>query len=141
MAPICWKKAEFTISCDKNRVDLDALEDMLRDSHWAKDRPREKIRRSVEESICFSLFEHEQQIGFSRVLTDNMAYAVILDMVIRKDFRRQGLGEWLIRCICRHPDVAPLRQVLWTSTAENFYKKVGFQEIPNLTFMARSTPS
>jgi len=77
-------------------------------------------------------------VGFSRVLTDEVAYAVILDMVIREDYRGQGLGKWMLRCLIEHPQVAPLRQVLWTSDADDFYQKLGFEEMSMLKFMARS---
>ena len=74
----------------------------------------------------------------ARVLTDAMAYAIILDMIISEEFKGQGLGKWLIGCICDHPKVTSLRQVLWTSDADNFYRKGGFEEISKLKFMARN---
>ncbi len=133
-----WQKQNFNISSEKQRVDVDALHGMLRQSYWAKDRSREDVEKTIANSICFSLFKDEKQIGFARVLTDCVAYAVILDMIIREDFRGQGLGKWLMGCIIEHPDVTPLRQVLWTSDADSFYKKLGFQEMSQLKFMARS---
>jgi GNAT superfamily N-acetyltransferase len=133
-----WRKNNFTISSEKERVDIDALYGMLSQSYWAKGRTREQIEQTVSNSICFSLFKDEEQIGFARVLTDRVAYAVILDMIIRDDFRGQGLGKWLMGCIFEHPEIALLRQVLWTTDADDFYRKLGFQERSKLKFMARS---
>ena len=133
-----WQKENFTISSEHERVDIDALHDMLRRSYWAKDRTREEVEKTISNSICFSLFKDEEQIGFARVLTDRVAYAVILDMIIREDFRGRGLGKWLMGCIFEHPEITPLSQVLWTSDADNFYKKLGFQQMSTLKFMARS---
>lgn len=133
-----WEKDDYTISSERKNVDIDALHDMLRRSYWAKDRSREAVEKSVEKSLCFSLFRGEKQIGFVRVLTDTMAYAIILDMVIREEFRGQGLKKWLMQCICEHPEVKPLRQVLWTSDADNFYRQTGFKKMSNLKFMARN---
>ena len=133
-----WEKDNFTISSERSRVDIDTLHDMLSRSYWAKDRPREDIEKSVANSLCFSLLKDEEQIGFARVLTDAMAYAIILDMIIREDFRRKGLGTWLMQCICAYPVVTPLRQVLWTCDADNFYQKGGFEEMSKLKFMARN---
>ena len=133
-----WQKENFTISSQHERVDIDALHDMLRRAFWAKDRTREEVEKTVENSICFSLYNSEEQIGFARVLTDRVAYAVILDMIIREDFRGRGLGKWLMRCIFEHPQITPLRQVLWTSDADQFYEKLGFRKMSNLKFMARS---
>jgi N-acetylglutamate synthase-like GNAT family acetyltransferase len=133
-----WVKGNFKISSEKKQVDIDILHDMLRRSYWAKTRSREDVEKSVANSLCFSLLKHEEQIGFARVLTDGMAYAIILDMIIKKDFRGQGLGKWLMRCICNHVEVKPLRQLLWTGDADNFYRKDGFEEMSKLKFMARN---
>jgi N-acetylglutamate synthase-like GNAT family acetyltransferase len=130
-----WKKAGLLISSEKNRVDIDAVHTMLSRSHWARGRSREAIEKTIANSLCFSLINADEQIGFARVLTDGVTYAVILDMIIREDFRGQGLGKWLVRCIGEHPDVVPLRQVLWTSVAFDFYQKAGFEEMPKLKFM------
>jgi N-acetylglutamate synthase-like GNAT family acetyltransferase len=133
-----WERDDFTISSEKGKVDIDALHDMLSRTYWAKDRSREEIEKTIANSLCFSLFKGDEQVGFARVLTDGVAYAVILDMVIREDFRGQGLGKWMLQCLVEHPQVVPLRQVLWTSDADGFYQKLGFEEMSMLKFMARS---
>ena len=133
-----WKKAEFVISSERKQVDIDALHAMFRRLYWAKDRSRAAIEKIIANSLCFSLLNANEQIGFARAITDGVTYAVILDMIIREDFRGQGLGKWLMQCIVEHPQVVPLRQVLWTSNADEFYKKGGFEEKPKLKFMARN---
>lgn len=133
-----WKKAGFLISSEKDQLDIDALHAMLSRSHWAKGRSREAIEKTIANSLCFSLTKANEQVGFARVITDGVAYAVILDMIIREDFRGQGLGKWLVQCIGEHPEIVPLRQVLWTSAAHDFYQKGGFQEMSKLKFMARN---
>ncbi len=133
-----WEKDSFNISSEKKQVNIDTLLDMLSRSYWAKDRSRKDVEKSVENSLCFSLLKDQEQIGFARVLTDEMAYAIILDMIIREDFRGQGLGKWLMQCICDHPEVKSLRQVLWTGDADTFYQKGGFEEMSQLKFMARN---
>jgi len=133
-----WEKNSYTICSEKKHVDIDTLHDMLSRSYWAKDRSREDVEKSVRNSLCFSLLKHDALVGFARVLTDGMAYAIILDMILREEFRGQGLGQWLMQCICNHPEVTQLRQILWTGDAENFYRKVGFEEMSKLKFMGRN---
>ena len=133
-----WEKDNYTISSEKQHVDIDTLHDMLSRSYWARDRSREEVEKSVASSLCFNLLMDEKQIGFARILTDNMAYAIILDMIIRGEFRGQGLGKWLVKCICEHPKVTPLRQVLWTGDADDFYRQTGFEEMSKLKLMARN---
>ena len=133
-----WEQGTFKISSEKKLVNIDILHDMLSRSYWASERTIEDVEQSVDKSLCFSLLKNEEQIGFARVLTDTMAYAIILDMIIREEFRGQGLGQWLVQCICEHPAVINLRQVLWTGDADGFYLKSGFKEIKKLKFMARN---
>lgn len=133
-----WEKDNFEISSAKKQVNIDILHDMLSRSYWAKDRSWEDVEKSVANSLCFSLLKDQEQIGFARVLMDGMAYAIILDMIIREDFRDQGLGKWLVKCIYEHPEIAPLRQVLWTGDADDFYLQAGFEEMSKLKFMARN---
>lgn len=133
-----WEKNNFRISSEKEHVDVDTLQDLVKSSYWAKHRSRAAVEKSVETSLCFSLFRDNEQIGFARVLTDTMAYAIILDMIIQEKFRGQGMGKWLLRCICDHPGVEPLRQVLWTGGGDGFYRKTGFEEMSKLKFMARN---
>ena len=133
-----WERGDFLITSDHNRVDIDALHAMLSQTYWAKDRSRDAVAKSVENSLSFSVFKGDEQIGFVRAITDGITYAVILDMIIREDFRGQGLGKWLVQCIGEHPEVVPLRQVLWTVDADDFYRQSGFEEMSKLKFMARS---
>lgn len=133
-----WERGDFRITSDQNRVDIDALHAMLSQTYWARDRSRDAVAKSVANSLCFSIFKGDEQIGFVRAITDGITYAVILDMIIREDFRGQGLGKWLVQCIDEHPEIVPLRQVLWTVDADDFYRQGGFEEMSKLKFMARS---
>jgi N-acetylglutamate synthase-like GNAT family acetyltransferase len=135
---LIWEKDNFRISSQKTMADIDIIHGLLSRSYWAKGRSREAVAQSVENSLCFSLLKNGEQIGFARVLTDKMAYAIVLDMIIREDYRGRGLGKWLMQCICEHPAVAPLRQLLWTGDADDFYRQVGFEEMSALKFMSRN---
>ena len=72
-----WEKDNFKISTEKKQVNIDTVHDMLSRSYWAKDRSREDVEKSVANSLCFSLLKGEEQVGFVRILTDAMAYAII----------------------------------------------------------------
>ena len=58
-------------------------------------------------------------------------------MIIKENFRGQGLGKWRLQCIDEHPEFLPLRQVLWTVDADDLYRQSGFEEMLKLKFMAR----
>ena len=42
-----WGKNNFKISSEKKHVNIDILHDMLSRSHWAKDRSRKDVEKSV----------------------------------------------------------------------------------------------
>ena len=119
-------------------MDIDALHAMLGQTYWARGRSRDAVEKTVSNSVCLSIFRGDEQIGFVRAITDGITYAIILDMIIREDFRGHGLGKWLMQCIEAHPDVSALRQVLWTADADEFYRQSGFEEMSKLKFMGRS---
>ena len=133
-----WKKDDFTISTEKGETDVNAIRDLLRHSHWAGDRSKTDIEQSVEHSICFYLRKTDDLIGFARVLTDRTVYAIVLDMIIKDDFRGRKLGTWLMHCICDHPKIILLKKILWTTQAVDFYKKDGFEQVPGLKLLAKN---
>jgi hypothetical protein len=65
----------FQISSDKSKLDLKIIHDYLsKESYWAKGRSMETIKRSVEHSLSFGVYDGNAQVGFARVVTD---YAVL----------------------------------------------------------------
>jgi GNAT superfamily N-acetyltransferase len=126
-------RGQFVISTDKQRLNLDVISDFLRHrSYWARDRSRETIAQSIENSLCFGVFDGDQQVGFARVVTDYATFGRIADVFILESHRKKGLSKWLVQCIIGHPEVAKLRRViLATEDAHDLYRKyAGFEALP-----------
>jgi N-acetylglutamate synthase-like GNAT family acetyltransferase len=123
-------KKPFMISTDRNKVNVDKVCEFLAQSYWANTRKRETIIKSLEHSICFSLFHENTQIGFARVITDGATFAYLCDVFIDEAYRGKGLGKWMLECILEHPDIAPVRRFcLVTKDAHEFYRPFGFQSL------------
>jgi N-acetylglutamate synthase-like GNAT family acetyltransferase len=123
-------KETFTVSTDRSKVDLNKVCDFLARSYWANNRKRETIMKSIEHSLCFSLFDGNVQIGFARVITDGATFAYLCDVFIDENYRGKKLGTWLLQCILEHPDVAGVRRFcLATKDAHEFYKQFGFMSL------------
>jgi len=121
------QKGSFLISTDKVRLDLGAIHSFLTTSYWAKGIPMEVVRRAIQNSLCFGLYEADTQIGFARVISDYATYAYLCDVYILEPYRRRGLAKWLMQCILAHPDLQELRRFsLATKDAHGLYRKVGF---------------
>ncbi|HXG68485.1 MAG TPA: GNAT family N-acetyltransferase, partial [Blastocatellia bacterium] len=105
-----WQRGPYTISADRSRLDLEVIHGYLSRSYWAARRPLETIKRSIEHSLAFGVYEGERQIGFTRVITDYATFAYLADVFILEEFRGQGLGKWLMEVISAHPELQGLRR-------------------------------
>ena len=133
-----WTRDNFVLYDERNKANADVVHSMLVDTYWAKGRSLQTVRDTIERCLCFSLYDEHSQIGFARVLTDYATYAIILDVVIQEPYRGRGLGKWMMECMTDHPDVAPLKQVLWTSNAEELYQRFGFSVPAKIHFMLKT---
>ena len=121
-----WTRDDYTLSDDRQRIDLDAVCSLLQSTYWADKRPREAIRKSIEHSLCFGLFYEGAQVGFARAVTDYATFAWICDVIIAPEHRGDGLGKWLVECVIAHPDLEDCTQLLRTRDAHTLYERFGF---------------
>lgn len=125
-----YRKGEFTVSTDRELVDLDVVHGFLTECYWAKGIPREVVARSIENSLCFGVYAESKQVGFARVISDYATYAYIGDVFVLESFRGRGLGKWLMECVMQHPQLQGLRRwSLVTSDAHGLYSRLGFEPL------------
>ena len=127
-----WRRDRYRISTDKSLLDVPMIHEFLsRRSYWALGRTIEQVRRTIEHSIVFGLYDGERQIGFSRVVTDYVSMAWLGDVFILEDARAGGLGKWLIGAVMSHPELQDIRRwVLTTKDAHGLYKQFGWEPLP-----------
>ena len=125
------RRGHYVISTERARLDLEVIHDYLsKQSYWAVGRSLETIRRSIENSVSFGLYEGDQQIGFARVVTDFATFAWVADVFVLEDARGRGLGTWLVEVMLAHPDLRGFRRwTLATKDAHEIYRKFGFSEL------------
>src|SRR5262245_15503359 len=81
---------------------------------WAEHRAKSDVITMLERSdLVFALVDRQADrlIGFARVLTDGVYLAMVLDVIVAEDARRQGLGEVLMEAVVNHPEVARARSI------------------------------
>lgn len=125
-----FKRDPYTLSTDKTRLDVGLIHDFLSRAYWAEGRPLAVVRKSIEHSLCFGVYEGERQIGFARVISDHATFAYLDDVFILEPHRGRGLAKWMLECILSHPDLQGLwRFALTTRDAHGLYAKVGFKPL------------
>jgi GNAT superfamily N-acetyltransferase len=121
-----YQNGDYSISDDREAVQLEKVAALLKTSYWANERDLETIQTSINNSICFSLFHHQEQVGFARVVTDMASVAYIADVIIAPSHRGKGLGKWLVETVVTDPRWSNRFQFLATDDAHSLYERHGF---------------
>lgn len=118
------------ITSDRQELDLDAVHAYLTRCYWAEGISKQRVAKSLEQSLCFSLKDGDRQIGFARVITDYATFAYLCDVYVVEEEQGKGLGTWLMQTVTSHPDLLNVRRfVLVTRDAHGLYEKVGFRAL------------
>ena len=121
------RKGNYVVTDNKEMVRRDLVKRFILDnSYWGKNRTEQQIDRSIDNSLCFSLFLNIEQIGFARVISDFATMYYLADLFVLEEFRGNGLGKWLVECVLTHEKLRGLRGMLNTKDAHSLYEKFGF---------------
>jgi GNAT superfamily N-acetyltransferase len=125
-------RGEYSITADRNRLDLKAIHEFLTRSYWSPGVPVEIVERAISNSLCFGLFRGQDQVGFARVITDKATFAYLADVYVLESHRGRGLSKWLLQTIQSHEDLRGLRRfMLATRDAHGLYSQFGFKALEN----------
>ena len=73
----------YDLDDDAGRIDLDVAHAFLTDSYWATGRSRETVERLVDgASRVIGLYRDGDMVGFCRVESDEVTYAILLDVFV-----------------------------------------------------------
>lgn len=122
--------SSYEYTCDKTRLDIEAIHSFLAQSYWSPGIPRSVVERAIANSLCFAIFHEQQQVGFGRVVTDRATFAYLADIYVLPEHRGKGLSKRLMEHIMQHPDLQGLRRMLLaTADAHGLYEKFGFKPL------------
>jgi len=117
------------ISTDKSRLDLEVIHSFLSNSYWGKGRSLEEVKWSIDSSLNFGVYQNGKQIGFARIVTDNLVFAMLLDVFILPDYRGKGYSKQLMKVILEYPKLEKVKTwMLKTKDAHGLYTQFGFGE-------------
>jgi predicted N-acetyltransferase YhbS len=126
------KEIIYSLKFGFHEMDFGKVTAMLENAFWSVGIKESEIIQGAENSALLAgAFNSEnEQVGFSRVISDKTRFAYILDVIVDERFREQGIGQSMVRAILSHPDLKDVYQwVLITKDAHGVYKKVGFNPV------------
>ncbi|KAF5860712.1 hypothetical protein ETB97_001219 [Aspergillus alliaceus] len=124
--PQTWTQDAFIVSTDKTLLSVSAINAVFdRDfMYWTKSYPEDILKQIIDSSFCFGVYEVQSnisdpndkrnkttttdpkspkdtlvQVGFARLITDNVTFAYLTDLYILPEYQGHGLGGWLIDCV------------------------------------------
>ena len=107
---------------------------MYQDAGWIDDPDPNIMGKAVDSgSEWFVARDNDANLlGISRLITDYARYAFIVDVIIKKEHRKQGVGTALMNAIiaeCRALGIDSVN--LWPSEGKvSFYQSLGFYALP-----------
>lgn len=120
----------FYLSTKKEDMQPERIAKLLRQSYWAKNRPLDVIKKTIQNSKCYGAFlkQDGRQIGFARVITDYAAIYYVCDVIVGESYRGVGVGSELMAAIESDPDLQglELEGVLTSLRAQELYAKFGY---------------
>ena len=121
----------YEVSTDRSRLDVKRVTRFLSEvAYWSHGISEETVKRSIDNSLPFGVYQGEEQIGFARVITDYATFAYVADVYIEEPHRGSGAGTLLMQTVVAHPELQNLRRwMLVTRDAHRLYEKVGFTNV------------
>jgi len=128
-----FTRGNYVVSTDPSRLNLAWVHGYLNhESYWAHGISEQVFNKSVENSLCFGVYDQVEQVGFGRVITDFSTFAYIADVFVAQKVQGRGLGKWLVRCMLAYPELQGLRRwMLATRDAHGLYEQIGFNSVEN----------
>ena len=79
-----------------------------------------------------SAYDNDDLVGFGRIISDGVLYALICDLIVKPSYQGQGIGSTLLNKLIARCRMQQIR-VIWLFSAKgktSFYKNFGFVERP-----------
>ncbi|KAK9365535.1 hypothetical protein V1509DRAFT_612478 [Lipomyces kononenkoae] len=149
--PRFWCRNRFIISTDTQLLSISSINHAFGQDfmYWTGPVPDHVLQNIVNNSFCFGLYEvvhstinshvdtsqvvrpeYLNQIGFARLITDNVTFAYLTDVYVLPTYQGLGLGGWLIDCI--HELLSALPYLRWfmlrtskEKSKESYEKRLG----------------
>ena len=124
----------FLLSDDFSKMDFDRVTQWLTATYWSPGIGREEVEEGARNStgVVGAFAPDGQQVGYARLVSDQVRFAYLMDVFVEEKQRKRGLGRALVEFMTGHPDYR--RVYLWllaTRDAHAVYRGAGFEPLKN----------
>jgi len=124
------RRGNYLVTTDPARLDKEFIHGYLTRSYWSEGISRNVVERGIANSLCFGVYEGDQQVGFARVITDYATFVYLADVFIIESHRGKGLSKFLMKCIISDSRLQGFRRwLLGTRDAHGLYAQYGFKPL------------
>src|SRR5262245_40015501 len=122
--------AEWFVSTDRERIQLDVVYPWLRDCYWSRGVRKDVVARAFANSLVAGAYRGSTQIGVARVVSDRATFAWLCDVFVDRQARGRGVATAMVRALMAHAELQTLRRwVLATRDAHAVYRPLGFAPV------------
>ena len=122
---------EYRVSTEQSEMDFEVIHGFISNSYWAQGISKELLHKALANSLCFGVFDKDnQQVAFGRLITDKATFAYLADVFVLGSHRGLGLSKLMMAAIMEHPELQGLRRtMLATRDAHGLYAQFGFKAV------------
>lgn len=122
---------EYRVSTEQSEMDFEVIHGFISNSYWAQGIPKALLRTALSNSLCFGVFDKDnQQVAFGRLITDKATFAYLADVFVLGSHRGLGLSKLMMAAIMEHPELQGLRRIMLTTRdAHGLYAQFGFKAV------------
>jgi N-acetylglutamate synthase-like GNAT family acetyltransferase len=120
------------------------LHRLYQNEWWAKGRSLAQVRSLLQHSdviVAFCDSASHRLVAFARALTDRTIKALVLDVIVDRDYRDRGLGKVLFDAVVSHSDLQDVQhlELYCLSELVPFYERWGFTDALGTLHLMRLT--
>lgn len=121
---------DIFFSSHNEDMDLDTIFNFVKKSYWGRSRTIEEQQIAMDNSINFGLFFNGNQIAYTRVMTDKVFFAYVLDFFVLENFQGKGLRKLLMSNVLNFSSLKEIdKWMLATKNAHGLYSQFGFEVV------------
>ncbi len=121
------------------QVPTEAIVELYVDAGWWEEGWKEDvIPAMVANSFLFAAAYHDgEMIAMGRAISDGVSDGYIQDVVVRSDYRGQGLGQAMVKRLVKELRKAGVDWIglIGQPGTKGFYEQLGFVEMPQFVPM------